>query len=225
MTKFLFRSARFDEDDYWSPDWPSKECHVSQHEVTVDQRAQLSELIQKRAGERVIEDFLGENREVLALALGMFATGHHMSWVYPKQQIRPPAGLVAGLIPDYLMAGASSDGVAWFVLELKGADKQAFKVNGHRVLLSGDANEGVCQLLNYIDIASRDQAHLRDGLQLIEFREPTGILLIGTEDESRNPKIREFKAAWNRNMPRTRIRSYNALLRQVEAKLHDFGRL
>ena len=135
--------------------------------------------------EREIEKFFGENSEVLSMAILMFSTGHHMSWIFPKEQIRPAsADPVGGLIPDYLMAGAASDGVQWFVLELKGADKLAFSKEGKRVSLSADANKGICQLLNYIDVSSRDQAYLRDGLELTGFREPQGILLIGTHDET-----------------------------------------
>lgn len=159
------------------------------------------------------------------MAIWMFSTGHHMSWIFPKEQIRPSSDPVGGLIPDYLMAGANSNGVDWFVLELKGADKRAFNKAGKRVSLSGDANKGVCQLLNYIDLASRDQAYLRDGLALSGFREPRGILLIGTDDETEDLQVRNFKGAWNRINSRVQIRSYNSLLRDVQGKLKDFERL
>jgi hypothetical protein len=122
------------------------------------------------------------------------------------------------------MAGAGSYGVRWFVLELKGADKHAFKKTGKLVSLSANANNGVCQLLNYMDSSSRDQAYLRDGLELTGFREPQGILLIGTDDETDDPQVRDFKSAWNRTNPKVQIRSYNGLLRQVESKLKDFGK-
>jgi hypothetical protein len=147
-----------------------------------------------------------------------------MSWIFPKEQIRPSSGSVGGLIPDYLMAGASSNGVEWFVLELKGADKRAFTKARKRVSLSADANQGVCQLLNYIDLCSRDQAFLRDGLELTGFREPQGILLIGTNDETDDHQVRAFKGAWNRINSKVQIRSYSALLRDVEGKLSSFNR-
>jgi hypothetical protein len=82
-------------------------------------------LIKQRADERKIEKFLPDNREVLAMAVWMFPTGH-MSWIYPREQIRPPSGPAGGSIPDYIMAGANSDGMQWFVLEFKGAETSSF---------------------------------------------------------------------------------------------------
>jgi hypothetical protein len=209
----------------WPSDWPRKENHAIQHDVTIEQYKTLCRLIKRTAGETEIEEYLRENREVLSMTIDMFSTGHHMSWIFPKEQIRPPSGSLGGLIPDYLLAGASSSGVEWFVLELKGADKRAFVKRGKRVMLSIDANEGLCQLLNYIDRSSRDQAYLRDGLELIGFREPRGILLIGTESESDDNQVQDFKGAWNRTNPKLQIRSYDSLLRDVERKLRDYKKL
>jgi hypothetical protein len=224
--KFLSKPAnRQDIFENWPPDWPRKENHVIQHDVTPEQYRGFNDLIKGKAGERDIEKYFRKNREVLSLAIGMFSTGHHMSWIFPKEQIRPPSGLIGGLIPDYLIAGASSNGIEWFVLELKGADKRAFVKTGKRVSLSADANRGVCQLLNYIDLSSRDQAYLRDGLALLGFREPRGMLLIGTENEASDPQVRDFKSAWNRINTKVQIRSYNYLLREVEGKLRDFQKI
>jgi len=154
----------------------------------------------------------------------MFPTGHHMSWVFPKKQIKPgSADLAGGLIPDYFLAGANSGGVDWFILELKGADKRAFITSGKRVSLSADANNGVCQLLNYIQWSSHDQAYLRDSLKLTNFREPKGVLLIGSDDETENsPQVRDFKGTWNNMVPSLQIRSYSAVLREVKKKRKGF---
>jgi hypothetical protein len=217
-----FRKSLFEN---WPVDWPSQEFHAIQHDVSVSQYEELTGIIRSKSGEREIESFLKRNREVLALVTFMYSTGHHMAWIFPKHHIRPPSGHRNGLIPDYLLAGASSMGVEWFLLELKGADEKAFARRGDNVYLSSAANSGVCQLLNYIDISDRDQSYLRDGLKLPGFREPRGILLIGTDDETDEDKVREFKGAWNRINSKVQIRSYNALLRQVEGKLRDFGKL
>lgn len=225
MREFQVReSSKDDIFEDWPPEWPSRDHYVSQHEVTVQQYEELHELVHGRAGERRIEKFLSENREVLALTLFIYSTGHHASWLYSKQQIRLPSGAAGGLIPDYLCAAANSDGLTWWVLELKGADKNAFRKHGKRVALTNDANEGVCQLMDYIDASSRSQAYLRDELKLNGFREPRGILLIGTEQESQDERIRLFKRAWNNLNPRVQIRSYGALLRHVASKIeHRFG--
>ena len=158
----------------WPTGWPRRENSVVQHDVTRAQYVTFCDLVKRKVSEREIERYLGTNHEILALAVWMFSTGHHMSWVFPKQQIRPPTDPVGGLIPDYLMAGANSGGVDWFVLELKGANKRAFVKTGKRVSLSADANRGICQLLHYIDLSSRDQAYLRDGLELAGFANLVG---------------------------------------------------
>lgn len=220
--KIVFRSARESREHLfknWPADWPSQEHHVIQHDVTEDQYFKFSQLIQRRSSEREVERYFAENREVLSLVIWMFSTGHHMSWLFPKAHIRPTSGTAGGLIPDYLMAGASSEGIRWFLLELKGANARAFRKTGKRVYLSNEANKGLCQLLNYMDWSSRDQAYLRDGLELKGFREPRGILLIGTDDETRDPQIQSFKSAWNRFNSSVQIRSYSGLLRQLQAKL------
>jgi hypothetical protein len=192
--------------------------------VRRDQRDRLHELLVRKASEREVERFLGANTEVLALVTFIYLTGHHAAWIYPKAHIRAPGGAPAGLIPDYVLAGANSYGVSWFLLELKSPGHRAFVKKGAHVYLSPDANKGVCQLLNYIDVASRSQMHLRDEMKLTGFREPRGILMIGTEDEMQDEDIRSFKAAWNRMHPALEIRSYNSLLRVVDGKLRDFGR-
>jgi hypothetical protein len=162
------RAHRNDLYNNWPSHWPRIANHVIQHDVTIEQYQRFVDLLDAKASERELENFFSGNREVLSLTISTFSTGHHMSWIFPKEQVRPPSGKIGGLIPDYLLAGASSGGVEWFVLELKGADKKAFSSHGNRILLSNETNS--CQLLNYIDFCSRDQAYLRDGLELKGFR-------------------------------------------------------
>lgn len=206
----------------WPDKWPKKEnSTIWYDDVTQEQCTGFESLINAKAGERAIEKYFSNNKEVLELTVQMFPTGNHMSWIFPKKQIRAASSdPTGGLIPDYLLAGASSGGVEWFMLELKGADKRAFAKAGKRVWLSADANKGVCQLLNYIDWASHDQAYLRDSLGLTGFREPKGVLLIGTDEETEDDsQLRNFKGAWNNLSTRLQIRSYSALLREVKKKL------
>jgi Domain of unknown function (DUF4263) len=204
---------------HWPPDWPGPENHVIQEKITHEQYYAFAKLVNGEVSEREIERFLSDNREVLSMVAALFHTGHHMSWLYPKEQIRPPSGAIGGLIPDYLLAGASSNGVEWLVLELKGADARAFDKRRKRVRLSREANEGICQLLNYIDYATRNQAYMRDELKLTGFRDPRGVLLIGTEVESNDPQVQDFKRAWNQYNPTIKIQSYNRILRQMESDL------
>jgi hypothetical protein len=211
--------------DHWPEEWPSKDFYVSQHEVTLRQHTDLRRLVNAKASETEIECFLKENPQALALILGLFQTGHHASWVIPKQAIRARLGShKPGLIPDYLIAGANSDGVTWWVLELKGCEARAFSRSSSSHSLSPTANRGVVQLLEYIDVCSETQSNLRDQLGLKGFREPRGVLLIGTDDEYTETRRKKLKAAWNRYMPKVQIRSYDALLREVETKLQHHSK-
>jgi hypothetical protein len=214
-------------EDYfasWPADWPDRQYWVSQHAVQREEYEAFRMLIEAKSSETAIEKHLKAHPMLLAQLVSLFSTGHHGSWLFPKHQLSPPTGMTGGLIPDYVAAGANSDGLSWYVLELKGANHLAFSRQGKRVFLSPEANRGVCQLLNYIDAASRSQSYLRDELKLAGFREPTGILLIGTKNESNEPEVREFKAAWNRAHPQLQIQSYSRLLRLIEKKLSDFQR-
>lgn len=205
--------------EHWPAHWPSRERFVSQHDVSMEQQVEFEKLVSEKASETTIEKYFADHPEVLAITLFLFSTGHHAAWIYPKQQIRPVSGEVGGLIPDYVLAGANSEGVVWWVLELKGANHKAFVKRGKRVYLSQESNKGICQLLNYIDMASRSQSYLRDEIGLNGFREPKGLLLIGNDEESEDTQVMDFKNAWNRINPRIQIKSYNSLLRALASKI------
>jgi hypothetical protein len=207
------------EEDFfkhWPEHWPGKESFVNPHKATKEQYLAFKDLIAQKPSETEIELFLKGNKEILALITFLFSTGHHASWLFPKQYLRFSANNTSGKIPDYIVAGANSDGVSWYVLELKGANEKAFINNGKRVHLSSVTNKGICQLIEYIDISTRSQSYLRDEIKLKGYREPKGILLIGTEEESKNIQVREFKSAWNRMNSQIQIYSYNRLLRTIE---------
>ncbi len=120
-----------------------------------------------------------------------------------------------GLIPDYLIAGANSDGVTWWVMEVKAPGAKIFGGNDSAKTLSSEANRGVLQLLSYIDVCAENQAYLRDQAGLKGLREPKGLLLIGTQDELNDSRNRKLRAAWNRVNPSLQIRTYSALIREL----------
>ena len=61
--------------------------------------------------------------------------------------------------------------------------------------LSTEANRGVLQLLEYIDVCAENQAYLRDQAGLKELREPKGLLLIGTQAELNDSRNRKTKSS------------------------------
>src|SRR5271166_4201855 len=101
--RFRFKRAyREDIFENWPTHWPRIANHVIQHDVTAEQYKRFAELLEAKAGERELENFFGQNREVLSLTIWLFSTGHHMSWIFPKEQVRPPSGKIGGLIPGCL---------------------------------------------------------------------------------------------------------------------------
>jgi hypothetical protein len=183
-------------------DWPAEEFYVNQGAVSKEQQDHLRDLIENGASETEVEAFFNEKQPALALVLTLFRTGHHACWIVPKKTIRahlsdtPP-----GLIPDYLVAGANSDGVTWWVLEVKAPSARTFGGTDSAKSLSTEANRGILQVLEYIHVCSENQAYLRDQAGLKGLREPKGPLLIGTQDELNDARNRKLRAAWNRGKP------------------------
>src|SRR5258706_5422402 len=115
MNEFKFRLAtEQDFFDNWPGDWPSKTHYANQHKVRLEQREEFQGLLAAGAGERELERFLGRNPEVLSLTTYMYMTGHHAAWIYPRAQIRAANDDIRGLIPGYILAGASSNSGSWF---------------------------------------------------------------------------------------------------------------
>ena len=202
--------------DNYSPDWPAEEFYVNQGAVTAEQYDRLRGLIESGASETEVEAFFNNNQSALALVLTFFQTGHHASWIIPKQIIRARLSDTSpGLIPDYLIAGANSDGVTWWVLEVKSPGARIFAGTDSAKTLSTEANRGLLQLLEYIDVCAENQAYLRDAAGLKGLRKPKGLLLIGTDTEMTDVRNRKRRAAWNRVNSSFQIRTYSSLFREL----------
>jgi hypothetical protein len=197
--------------------FPPKEFWIEP--ATVDSGlVEFAGLVEGRSGEKAIDECLKENRGLLARFMNFTQFGHHGTWVVPQQQVRPPLTTSQrGLKPDYIVGGKGSDGYKWFVVELKGADQNIFTERNGNVVFSNAVNDGICQLLNYVDYCSSAQAYLRDTLRLNDFREPEGCLIVGREDElSEDPRKQSLKAAWNRlSGGRLQLRTYDAFIRST----------
>lgn len=75
-------------------------------------------------------------------------SGHHGTWVFPKQMIRAKAANgTPGLIPDFLVATCGSLGYKWQIVELKKASVQFAKPSGKSY--TRDASDGIAQCATY----------------------------------------------------------------------------
>ena len=202
--------------------WPTEEYYVAKQEVTRVQLDGLKNLVDNNSPESELDSYLAANPQVMAHCLTFLNTGHHGAWIIPQQQIRPPQKYVRyGLRPDYIIGGRDSDGFFWYVLELKGANENIFSEENGRVFFSKTTNKAMFQLLEYIDYCSETQAYLRETLNLTNFREPQGILMIGRASEvEQNSKKQRMKAAWNKiTADRVELRTYDALISVIETEV------
>lgn len=196
---------------------PEKKYRFLKFDSTKNQLNELVKLVKSKAPETDLHNFLEANRTVFSFALYAFQTGHHGSYVFSKQQILPRIqGVSKGLIPDFIVGGENSDGIQWWIVELKGASENIFvEESNSNIKFSQTANSAVFQLLRYIDTCSEIQSQLRDTFKMTSFREPNGLIIMGTEDEFKgNANKQKMKAAWNRLHPKKlEIRTYDWLLR------------
>lgn len=196
--------------------FPPQEWHVEPKQVESAVALAFSNLLDKpECIETDADEFIKLNPALLGQCLNFTNFGHHGTWVVPQKLVDPGANTIRkGKKPDYLVGGKNSDGFYWCVVELKGPNDSLFKKSGSEVSFSAKANEGICQLLQYIDYCSANQAFLRDHFKLNEFREPRGFLIIGREAELQDDQLKDLRSAWNRiSGGRLMIRSYDALLR------------
>lgn len=187
--------------------------------ATKQQLRELERLINKKASETEMHNFLNGNREIFSFALHPYRTGHHGSLILSKQNIKPHLKINSskGLIPDFLIAGDSSDGHEWWVVELKGVNDKVFVSDNEHTYFSSTANKGIFQLLEYIDFCSEHQTYLKDTIELPNFSAPNGLLIIGDGHEFSDERRRKLKSAWNKLVPKKlEIRSYSWLLRQFK---------
>lgn len=200
-------------------DWPPQEYYVEENSVKAAVKLAFSNLLKNGATETDADTFLRENPALIGQCLNFTNFGHHGMWVIPQKLIDPGASPKRkGLKPDYLFGGKNSDGFFWCVAELKGPQDRLFKrANDSRntISFSTIVNEGICQLLQYMDYCSSAQSYFRDHFGLNDFREPRGFLIVGREAEFENDcQLQELKSVWNRvSGGRIMLRTYDALLR------------
>lgn len=197
--------------------YPPNEFSVDPYDVTSQQIEKLLSLVNQNSDETEIDTFLRDNRSVLAFISVFFSTGHHGCWILPQLLIKPRIGSKKGLKPDYLFAGDNSDGVTWWILELKGANENIWieDKNGD-FRFSDTANRGINQLNRYTDYCTTNQAAIRDTYKITSFTEPKGVLIMGREREFKNnEEKRDLKRRHNRNNPNIQIRTYDALIRRI----------
>lgn len=200
-------------------DFPPKKFKIDPYEVTANDIEQLLSLIRKNASETEIDLFLRKRLSLLSLTSGFFSTGHHGNWIIPQAKIKP-SGFAngSGLIPDYLFAGDNSDGVTWWVVELKSPKDKLYKENSEgRIEESDKLRTAINQVGEYINYCTEQQGFIREALGLTSFTSPYGIIIMGREAElKKDPRKQACKSQYNRRTHTIQIRTFDALIREVE---------
>lgn len=152
-------------------------------------------------------------------------TGHHGLWVSSKPQIRPTlTNGKKGKIPDFLLAGKGSDGLHWYIIELKSPSDCVFNAKG--TAFSTKTNEGLTQLAMYLHYAKRCQTSIRDSLEIRDFENPKGILVIGKEDETLESEEKlNLKNFWNGCFIDIEIISYSRIIHATKKWLEYVGNI
>jgi hypothetical protein len=202
--------------------WTPEEFKTHEHRADLKELEELVDLINKNSGETTIDKFITKHPALLTLLMTDYSTGHHHAWVIPKKVIKTKIfPKDKGQIPDFLMAGKNSDGITWFVVELKGADSKIFSETKGRRYFSSQMNQGINQLMDYLNICDEDQSHLRDRHKLEGFKNPKGILVIGREKEFEDDEAKQkLKKSWNDSLNRINIRTFDWFKRSLEARIN-----
>lgn len=150
-------------------------------------------------------------------------SGHHGTWVFPKQMIKPPASVRArGLIPDFLVVTRSSLGYFWHIVELKRADVQFSNSKGTGY--SAEAQKGLVQCSGYLRHFSDYIDTVRNNIRINELIRPVGaILLIGDSDKESAAQLK-CRSDFVRTNSGTAVVSYRRIVRGLESDLLAFKR-
>jgi hypothetical protein len=205
-------------------DYPPDQYKIDPHNFSKADLEKLISLIRKNSTETEIDIFLRNNLSLLSFSSSFFSTGHHGTWVIPQPIIKP-SGFAngAGKIPDYLFAGDNSDGVTWWVIDLKSPQDNLYKEDKTgRIVETSKLTSSISQIRDYICYCTENQGFIRDVLGLKSFTSPYGIVIIGRESElKKDVRKQSYKAQFNRDSQTIQIRTFDAFLRQIEFFSHN----
>ncbi len=202
-------------------DEPPDQFRVKTYDFSAQDIRGLLRKIVSNASERDIDQYLRKRLPLFAFISKFFSSGNHGAWVIPQAKIKPPGFDGKGLIPDYLFASQNSDGITWWVVELKSPKFRLYTQDGTgSVTETKEHSAGISQLRRYLDFCEKNQGFIRDALGLKTFTSPYGVLIAGRESELRkNPEKQAAKARFNRDSRILQVRTYDAYVRHVQYML------
>lgn len=145
-------------------------------------------------------------------------SGHHGTWVYPKQMIRPRAATGdAGLIPDFLVVTRSSLGDHWWVVELKRFDTQFADANGTGLSTAG--HRAIAQCGTYLSHFREYIDAIRSHARIPRLTQPSGALLLIGDSHAETEAQRAVRANFVRSSPTIDVASYRRIILNARADI------
>lgn len=199
-------------------DYPPSIYIANQMNIKPKAFSEFIKHIRNNSKESEIDKFLRNNVSLLGLSSDFFHTGHHGTWIIPQAYIKPPGFNGHGLIPDYLLAGDNSDGVIWWVVEMKAPSDSLFKIDANgETKQTSTLKSAIVQLKGYLSYATDQQKYIRDALGVSSFKAPYGVIIMGREKELHDDKRKQkTKAKFNREDVDIKIRTYDSFLRRIK---------
>lgn len=204
---------------------PPVEFRANPNEAKVTHIKHLIGLIEDNSSEKLIDSYLMKHKELLALLMRAYHTGHHHSWVIPKKVIKTKFyETEKGQIPDYILGGQSTSGKEWFIVELKGANVKWFNEGQGEIFFTNTINKGIHQLIEYLHYCEKYQTKFRDEYRLLDFHKPKAILIAGRRNEfENNIRKRDIKKGWEKLLGNSlEIMTYDRFKDQLKSRLNDF---
>jgi hypothetical protein len=155
-----------------------------------------------------------------AFRYAIAGSGHHGTWAFPKQMIKPrSADGSKGIIPDFLVATLSSLGYFWHVVEIKRFDARFSNKSGTG--LSQEASLAITQCNRYL-------AHFRDYIDAVrssirvnELVQPSGAVLIIGDSATESDAQRQVRSEFVRSRNNIDVVSYRRILRGLESDIES----
>lgn len=139
-------------------------------------------------------------------------SGHHGTWVFPKQMIRAKAASgTPGLIPDFLVATSGSLGYKWQIVELKKASVQFAKPTGKGY--SRDASDGIAQCATYRAHFANYIETVRSNVGISEIIMPDNVILLIGDAKRETNRQRICRAEFDSLGPNMMVASYDRIRR------------
>lgn len=198
-------------------DPPPAEYFVDPRRARETNLRTLFRLIKGGADERELDALFRQDRHLFCIASNFFRSGHHGCWVIPQARIKPPSfDGDPGLIPDFLVAARNSDGITWWIVELKQPTESLYTTGRNGPRESAALQAARRQLEGYVSWCRENGSYLRTTLGLRSFREPIGVLIMGRAKElDDDPAKRECRRISNLANRCFQIRTWDAMLRDV----------